>query len=269
MDINVVDHPLVGDRLRMLRDAATDTAGFRAAMDALGTMLCYEAFREVPTVEVPVTTPVTETTGIAVDGSPLLVPVLRAGLGLLDPATRLLPGAQVGFIGLARDEQSHEPVSYLCSLPGDLSGRHVLVLDPMLATGGSLVSTLETLAARGAADVTVVCVLCAPEGIAKVRESGLAARLFTATIDDRLDRRVHRPRAGRRGRPSLRPPLTRVPAGAGHAGGGHRAPGRVEVTRAGTRPPGAPRRRGPRGAPRPPPAPHPTAAGPSRPRCRP
>ena len=187
MDINVVDPPLVGDRLRMLRDAATDTAGFRAAMDALGTMLCYEAFREVPTVEVPVTTPVTETTGIAVDGSPLLVPVLRAGLGLLDPATRLLPGAQVGFIGLARDEQSHEPVSYLCSLPGDLSGRHVLVLDPMLATGGSLVSTLETLAARGAADVTVVCVLCAPEGIAKVRESGLAARLFTATIDDRLD----------------------------------------------------------------------------------
>lgn len=187
MDIIVVDHPLVGDRLRTLRDSATDTAGFRAAMDALGTMLCYEAFRSVPTVEIPVTTPVTETTGIAVDGVPLIVPVLRAGLGLLEPATRLLPGAQVGFIGLARDEESFEPVSYLCSLPEDLDGRHVVVLDPMLATGGSLVSTLETLTARGATGITVVCVLCAPEGIELVRDSGLAATLVTATIDDHLD----------------------------------------------------------------------------------
>ena len=187
MDIIVVDHPLVGDRLRTLRDSATDTAGFRAAMDALGTMLCYEAFRSVPTTEVTVSTPITDTTAVAVDGVPLVVPVLRAGLGLLDPATRLMPGAQVGFIGLARDEESHEPVSYLCSLPSDLAGRHVVVLYPMLATGGSLVSTLETLAARGATGVTVVCVLCAPEGIETVRASGLAATLVTATIDERLD----------------------------------------------------------------------------------
>lgn len=187
MEIIVVDHPLVGDRLRILRDTATDTAGFRAAMDALGTMLCYEAFRTVPTTEVPVTTPVSDTTGVAVDGVPLVVPVLRAGLGLLEPATRLLPGAQVGFVGLARDEVSHQPVSYLCSLPEDLTGRHVMVLDPMLATGGSLVATLETLAARGATGVTVVCVLCAPEGIEVTRASGLAARLVTATIDERLD----------------------------------------------------------------------------------
>ena len=187
MDIIVVDHPLVGDRLRTLRDQTTGTAGFRAAMDALGTMLCYEAFRSVPTVEVPVTTPVTDTTGVAVDGVPLIVPVLRAGIGLLDPATKLLPGAQVGFIGLARDEESHEPVSYLCSLPDDLAGRHVVVLDPMLATGGSLVSTLETLTARGATNITVVCVLCAPEGIDRVRDSGLASTLVTATIDDHLN----------------------------------------------------------------------------------
>ncbi|WP_295653288.1 uracil phosphoribosyltransferase [uncultured Dietzia sp.] len=187
MDIIVVDHPLVGDRLRTLRDSGTDTAGFRAAMDALGTMLCYEAFRSVPTVEIPVTTPVTETTGVAVDGVPLIVPVLRAGLGLLEPATRLLPGAQVGFIGLARDEQTHEPFSYLCSLPDDLAGRHVVVLDPMLATGGSLVTTLETLTARGATGITVVCVLCAPEGVELVRGSGLAGTLVTATIDERLD----------------------------------------------------------------------------------
>ena len=187
MDIIVVDHPLVGDRLRTLRDSATDTAGFRAAMDALGTMLCYEAFRSVPTVEVPVTTPVTDTTGVAVDGVPLIVPVLRAGLGLLDPATRLLPGAQVGFIGLAREEENHEPVSYLCSLPEDLAGRHVVVLDPMLATGGSLVSTLQTLTDRGATGVTVVTVLCAPEGVKLVEESGMAATLVTATIDSKLN----------------------------------------------------------------------------------
>ena len=187
MDIIVVDHPLVGDRLRTLRDSATDTAGFRAAMDALGTMLCYEAFRSVPTVEIPVTTPVTETSGVAVDGVPLIVPVLRAGLGLLEPATRLLPGAQVGFIGLARDEESHEPVSYLCSLPEDLAGRHVVVLDPMLATGGSLVSTLQTLTDRGATGITVVTVLCAPEGVKLVEESGLAATLVTATIDEKLN----------------------------------------------------------------------------------
>ena len=187
MDIIVVDHPLVGDSLRTLRDSGTDTAGFRAAMDALGTMLCYEAFRSVPTVEIPVTTPVIETTGVAVDGVPLIVPVLRAGLGLLEPATRLLPGAQVGFIGLARDEQTHEPFSYLCSLPDDLAGRHVVVLDPMLATGGSLVTPLETLTARGATGITVVCVLCAPEGVELVRDSGLAGTLVTATIDERLD----------------------------------------------------------------------------------
>lgn len=187
MDIIVVDHPLVGDRLRTLRDRATDTAGFRAAMDALGTMLCYEAFRSIPTTQVAVTTPVAETTGTRVDGVPLVVPVLRAGLGLLEPATRLLPGAQVGFLGLARDEETHEPVTYLCSLPEDLSARHVVVLDPMLATGGSLVATLETLAERGATGVTVVCVLCAPEGVETVRASGLAATLVTATIDEKLD----------------------------------------------------------------------------------
>lgn len=189
MDIIVVDHPLVGDRLRTLRDSATDTAGFRAAMDALGTMLCYEAFRSIPTKQVPVTTPIVETTGVAVDGVPLIVPVLRAGLGLLDPATRLLPGAQVGFIGLARDEESHEPVSYLCSLPEELSGRHVVVLDPMLATGGSLGAAIDFLFARGAQDVTAICILGAPEGLAKIEEQvgDRDVTLVLGALDERLN----------------------------------------------------------------------------------
>jgi len=187
MDTHVVDHPLVADRLRTLRDAATDTAGFRAATDSLGTMLCYEATRSLPTREVDVRTPVAAATCRELTDAPLLVPVLRAGLGLLDPAIRLLPGAQVGFVGLARDEDSHEPVSYLASLPEDLGGRHVLVLDPMLATGGSLVATLDELARRGARAMTAVCVLAAPEGVRALAESGHDVTLYTASVDERLD----------------------------------------------------------------------------------
>lgn len=187
MDMHVVDHPLVADRLRTLRDARTTTAEFRAAMDSLGTMLCYEALRDVPTETVEVVTPVATTVGRAVTDAPLLVPVLRAGLGLLDPAIRLLPGAQVGFVGLARDEESHRPVSYLSSLPDDLSRRRVVVLDPMLATGGSMVATLDELARRGARGTVVVCVLAAPEGLEALRGSGHDIVLYTATVDERLD----------------------------------------------------------------------------------
>ena len=187
MDLHVVDHPLVADRLRTLRDGRTSTAGFRAAMDSLGTMLCYEALRDVPTETVEVVTPVATTVGRAVTDAPLLVPVLRAGLGLLDPAIRLLPGAQVGFVGLARDEESHRPVSYLSSLPDDLSRRRVVVLDPMLATGGSMVATLDELARRGARGTVVVCVLAAPEGLEALRGSGHDIVLYTATVDERLD----------------------------------------------------------------------------------
>ena len=187
MDVCVVDHPLVAARLTTLRDERTDNAGFRAALRELTHMLVYEATRHAPRETVPVRTPLTETTGSRLANPPLLVPVLRAGLGMVDQAQALIPEARVGFVGVARDETTHQPTPYLASLPDDLSTQPVLVLDPMLATGGSMVYTIELLHDRGARDITAVCVVCAPEGIAALEKAAPEARLFTATVDDGLN----------------------------------------------------------------------------------
>jgi uracil phosphoribosyltransferase len=187
MDVRVVDHPLAAARLTTLRDERTDNAGFRAALRDLSFMLVYEATRDAVTAEFPIRTPLTETTGFRLATPPLLVPVLRAGLGMVDVAQVLIPEAQVGFVGMARDEQTHQPVPYLESLPEDLTSQSVFVLDPMLATGGSMVHTLALLQARGAVDITVICVVAAPEGIAAVEEAVPDVCLYTATIDDGLN----------------------------------------------------------------------------------
>jgi uracil phosphoribosyltransferase len=150
-------------------------------------MLVYEATRDAPCEQVPVRTPLTETTGSRLANPPLLVPVLRAGLGMVDQAHALIPEAQVGFVGMARDETTHQPTPYLASLPDDLSARSVFVLDPMLATGGSMVYTLGLLQARNAHNITAVCVVCAPEGIAALEKAAPGIRLITATIDDGLN----------------------------------------------------------------------------------
>jgi uracil phosphoribosyltransferase len=183
----VVDHPIVRTRLSVMRDETSSNAEFRAALRELATLLVYEATRELPVVELPITTPVGPTNGTTLANPPLLVPVLRAGLGMAEAAFNLLPESQMGFVGLARDEDTHAPEAYMASLPDSLAGRPVLVLDPMLATGGSLVHCCQLLASRGALDITVICALAAPEGIAKVEASGLADRLFTASIDDGLN----------------------------------------------------------------------------------
>src|SRR6478735_10230941 len=187
MDCRVVDHPLAAARLTTLRDERTDNAGFRAALRDLTLMLIYEATRDAATEPVPVRTPLTDTTGTRLANPPLLVPVLRAGLGMVDQAHALIPEAQVGFVGLARDETTHQPTPYLASLPEDLSARSVFVLDPMLATGGSMVHTIDLLRERGAVDITAVCVVCAPEGIAALEKSAPDMRLITATIDEGLN----------------------------------------------------------------------------------
>jgi uracil phosphoribosyltransferase len=183
----VVDHPIVRTRLSVMRAEGSSNAEFRAALRELATLLVYEATRELPVTEVPITTPVGPTLGTTLANPPLLVPVLRAGLGMAEAAFNLLPESQMGFVGLARDERTHLPAAYMASLPDSLAGRPVLVLDPMLATGGSLVHCCELLATRGASDITVICALAAPEGIATVERSGLAGRLFTASIDDGLN----------------------------------------------------------------------------------
>ncbi|WP_197382275.1 uracil phosphoribosyltransferase [Mycolicibacterium mengxianglii] len=187
MDVRVIDHPLAAARLTTLRDERTGNAAFRAALRDLTLMLVYEATREAPREQLTVRTPLVETAGYRLAAPPLLVPVLRAGLGMVDQAHALIPEAKVGFVGVARDEETHQPTPYLESLPEDLSTLPVLVLDPMLATGGSMVHTLELLKARGAVDITVVCVVVAPEGVAALEAAAPEVRLFTATIDEGLN----------------------------------------------------------------------------------
>ena len=187
MDVRVVDHPLAAARLTTLRDERTDNAGFRAALRDLTHILVYEATRDAEVQEVPVRTPVADTLGARLVRPPLLVPVLRAGLGMVDQAHALIPEARVGFVGVARDEATHRPTPYLTSLPADLSAQPVMVLDPMLATGGSMVYTLDLLHARGAHQITVVCVVCAPQGIAALEKAAPEVRLFTAAVDDGLN----------------------------------------------------------------------------------
>ena len=187
MDTCVVDHPLAAARLTTLRDERTGNAAFRAALHELTLMLVYEATRDAPREDFSVRTPLAETVGSRLARPPLLVPVLRAGLGMVERAHAMLPEAQVGFVGVARDEDTHQPVPYLESLPADLSSRPVMVLDPMLATGGSMTHTIELLQARGAADITVVCVVCAPEGVAALERVAPRARLVTAAVDDGLN----------------------------------------------------------------------------------
>ncbi|MGA9873985.1 MAG: uracil phosphoribosyltransferase [Rhodococcus sp. (in: high G+C Gram-positive bacteria)] len=187
MDTQVVDHPLTAALLTTLRDARSDNATFRSALRKLTHTLVYEALRDAPVDEFEVDTPVARTTGVRLAHPPLLVPVLRAGLGMVEQASALLPQAGVGFIGMARDEETLEPVPYLESLPVDLSGTPVFVLDPMLATGGSMIRTIDLLVARGATDIIVVCVVVSPEGVAALNESGHPVRLVTASIDEGLD----------------------------------------------------------------------------------
>jgi uracil phosphoribosyltransferase len=190
VDVHVVDHPLAQTRLTAMRDADTDAGAFRASLHELTTMLVYEATRSVAVDRVPITTPVGPTEGVRVAYPPLLVPVLRAGLGMADAALALLPESSMGFVGLARDEETFEPRAYMESLPADLTGRSVLVLDPMLATGGSLEHCCRLFAERGCTDITVLCVLAAPEGIARLERSGLPLRIVTAAIDKGLNDRA-------------------------------------------------------------------------------
>jgi uracil phosphoribosyltransferase len=187
VDVRLVDHPLAAARLTTLRDERTDNAVFRIALRDLTLMLVYEATRDAPRETFTVRTPLAETAGTRLAKPPLLVPVLRAGLGMVDQAHVLLPEARVGFVGVARDEETALPVPYLESLPDDLRGQPVIVLDPMLATGGSMTYTIGLLQRRGADDITALCVVVAPEGIAALEKAAPNVRVFTAAIDDGLN----------------------------------------------------------------------------------
>lgn len=187
MEVRVVDHPLAAALLTRMRDERTDDAGFRAALRDVTTMLVYEATRDAQRETFPIRTPVAQTLGVRLATPPLLVPVLRAGLGMVEAALALVPAARVGFVGVVRDEKTSEATVYLQALPDELAGLPMLVLDPMLATGGSMRQTVGLLLDRGATDITVVCVVAAPEGVAALEELVPNARLFTVAVDDGLN----------------------------------------------------------------------------------
>ncbi len=192
MRTHVADHPLVAHKLTILRDEQTDSPTFRRLADELVTLLAYEATRDVRTSPVEITTPVAPTTGVRLAApKPLVVPILRAGLGMLDGMMRLLPTAEVGFLGMIRDEQTLQASTYATRLPEDLSGRQCYVLDPMLATGGTLVAAINFLLDRGADDITAICLLAAPEGLAVLEgafgSSQVPVSVVTAGLDERLN----------------------------------------------------------------------------------
>ncbi|ROS72072.1 uracil phosphoribosyltransferase [Cellulomonas sp. PhB143] len=195
MRVHAVDHPLVAHKLTILRDERTPSPTFRLLVDELVTLLAYEATREVRTEPREITTPIGPTTGQKIaEPRPLVVPILRAGLGMLDGLTRLLPTAEVGFLGMQRDETTLEAVTYANRLPEDLSGRHCFLVDPMLATGGTLVAAIDYLFERGARHVTCVCILAAPEGIEVVNQAvgeRVDVELVVAAIDERLDENAY------------------------------------------------------------------------------
>jgi uracil phosphoribosyltransferase len=192
MRINVADHPLIAHKLTTLRDERTDSPTFRRLADELVTLLAYEATRDVRVEPVRVKTPVDDAEGIKLaHPKPLVVPILRAGLGMLDGMMRLLPTAEVGFLGMVRNEETLEASTYAERLPDDLSGRQCYVLDPMLATGGTLAAAIRFLIDRGADRITAICLLSAPEGCERVEKDleglDVPVTVVTAGMDPGLN----------------------------------------------------------------------------------
>lgn len=187
-----MDHPLVSHKLTLLRSETTPSPVFRQLVEELVTLIAYEATRQVRVEPITVTTPIAEASGVALRRpKPLVVPILRAGLGMLEGMMRLIPSAEVGFVGMTRDEETLQPMTYAERLPKDLSGRQCYVLDPMLATGGSLGGTVEFLVRRGADHITCLCILAAPEGIENFRRLvdrlDVPCTLVVAGVDDHLN----------------------------------------------------------------------------------
>jgi len=192
VELHVMDHPLVSHKITLLRSVNTSSPEFRHLVEELVTLLAYEATRHVRVEPTTVQTPIAEAHGVALSHpKPLVVPIMRAGLGMLEGMMRLMPSAEVGFVGMTRDEETLQPMTYAERLPHDLTGRQCFVLDPMLATGGSLGGAVEFLVRRGANHITCLCILAAPEGIEHFRELvhelGVPTNLVVAAVDDHLN----------------------------------------------------------------------------------
>ena len=192
MKIHVANHPLLAHKLTVLRDEKTNSPTFRQLTEEIVTLLAYEATREVRTIPVTVKTPVAMATGVALTKpSPVVVPILRAGLGMLEGMTRLMPTAEVGFLGMIRDHDTLQPSTYANRLPEDLTGRQCYILDPMLATGGTLIAAINYLLNLGATDITAITILAAPEGIALLEKEfagkNIPITIVTGALDEKLN----------------------------------------------------------------------------------
>lgn len=190
MRIHVADHPLVTHKLTVLRDKSTPSPVFRQLVEELVTLLAYEATRGVKTNEVTIETPVVETKGRKLSKPrPIIIPILRAGLGMLEGIVKLLPTAEVGFLGIKRNEETLEPYTYANRLPDDLTGRQVFIIDPMLATGGTLIDSIDYVFEKGATDITCICLLGAPEGLAAVEKhlGDRDVKIVLGALDEKLN----------------------------------------------------------------------------------
>lgn len=186
-NVFVFDHPLIQHKLTMIRDQQTGTKEFRELVDEIATLMAYEITREMPLTEVEIETPVARATGKVLSGKKLgLVPILRAGLGMVDGILKLIPAAKVGHIGLYRDESSYEPVEYYAKMPDDIEQREMIVIDPMLATGGSASKALQLVKQLGAKKIQFMCLIAAPEGIDRLTRDHPDVNIYTAAVDERL-----------------------------------------------------------------------------------
>lgn len=184
----ILDHPLVQHKVSHLRDKETGTKEFKELVSEIAALLCYEATRDLPTEEVEIETPMAIAKTKVLAGRKLaLVPILRAGLGMVDGMLTLLPAAKVGHIGLYRDETTLEPVEYYCKLPSDIAERDVMVLDPMLATGGSACDAITQIKKRGAKSIKFLAIIAAPEGLSRLHEQHPDVDIFVAALDDKLN----------------------------------------------------------------------------------
>ena len=190
MRIHIADHPLITHKLTVLRDKNTPSPVFRQLVEELVTLLAYEATREVKTTKVEIETPVTKTEGLKLSHPrPIIIPILRAGLGMLEGIVKLLPTAEVGFLGIKRDEDTLQPYTYANRLPDDLTNRQVFIIDPMLATGGTLIDSIDYVFERGATDVTCICLLGAPEGLKAVENhiGNKDVKIVLGALDEKLN----------------------------------------------------------------------------------
>ena len=184
----IADHPLVKHKISHLRDKNTGTKEFKELVSEIATLLCYEATRDLPVKNVDVETPITSTIVPVLAGRKLaLVPILRAGLGMVDGMLTLLPAAKIGHIGLYRNEETLQPVEYYCKLPADISEREVIVLDPMLATGGSACDAISLIKKRGAKHIKFICIIAAPQGLAKLQATHPDVDIYIGQMDDHLN----------------------------------------------------------------------------------